>query len=50
MVRQDKSYWFIRLRYGYTMPQFNDYPMHSGNVHQLTIRIGGMYRGIKRVL
>lgn len=49
-IRQDKSYWFLRLRYGYTMPQFNDYPMHSGNVHQLTIGIGGLYRGMKRVL
>jgi hypothetical protein len=49
-LRQDKSYWFIRLRYGYTMPQFNDYPMHGGNVHQLTIGIGGMYRGMKREL
>ena len=49
-LKEDKSYWFLRLRYGYTMPQFNDYPMHSGNVHQITIGIGGMYRGMKRVL
>lgn len=49
-MMQDKSYWYVRLRYGYTMPQFNDYPMHSGNVHQLTIGIGGISRGMKRVL
>ncbi|CAM4232071.1 hypothetical protein [Gillisia limnaea] len=46
----DKSYWYLRLRYGYTMPQFNDYPMHSGNVHHLTIGFGGVYRGMKRSL
>jgi hypothetical protein len=47
-MREDKSYWFLRLRYGYTLPQFNNFPMHGGNVHQLTIGIGGMYRGMKR--
>jgi len=49
-LREDKSYWFVRLRYGYTMPQFNDYPMHQGNVHQITVGIGGIYKGMKRVL
>ena len=45
----DKSYWFIKLRYGYTMPQFNE-PLHNGNIHQFTIGFGGMYRGMRRVL
>lgn len=48
--RPDKSYWFVRLRYGYTMPQFNDNPLYNGNIHQLTIGLGGMYRGMKREL
>lgn len=48
--KEDKSYWFVRIRYGYTMPQFNDYTMHSGSVHQITIGLGGLYRGIKRDL
>ena len=47
---ENKSYLFVRLRYGYTWPQFSDYPGHNGNVHQITIGIGGLYRGMKRVI
>lgn len=49
-VVEDKSYWLIKLRYGYSMPQFDNYPLHSGNVHHVTIGFGGMYRGMKRVI
>ena len=48
-MNDDKSYWFIRIRYGYTMPQFGNYSLHNGNVHQLTIGMGGLYRRMKRV-
>ena len=47
-MNKDESHWFIRLRYGYSLPQFNNYPMHAGNVHQLTVGLGGIYRGLKR--
>lgn len=48
-VPQDKSYWFIRVRYGYTMPQLNEVG-HNGNIHHITIGIGGLHRGMKREL
>ena len=48
---KDYSYWFLRLRYAYNSPQFQDhYPEFNGNMHYLTIGIGGLYRGAKRQL
>lgn len=47
-VPKDKSYWFLRVRYGYTLPQLNEVG-HNGNIHHITIGIGGVYRGMKRV-
>ena len=40
------SYWFVRLRYGFTSPQFGN--GHSGNMHYLTVGLGGLGRGSKR--
>ncbi len=48
-VPKDKSYWFLRVRYGYTLPQINQVG-HNGNFHHITIGIGGIHRGMKRVL
>lgn len=46
-VRQD--YTFLRLRYAYMMPQFeNKYAGMSGNIHSITIGIGGFQRNIIR--
>lgn len=42
------SYWFIRVRYGYSAPQFG--AGNSGNMHYLTVGLGGLYRGAKRQL
>lgn len=44
---KDKSYWFFRVRYGYTLPQFNEVG-HTGNFHHITIGLGGIHRGLKR--
>ncbi|TBW27580.1 hypothetical protein [Gramella sp. KN1008] len=50
LIPNEKTYWFVRLRYGYTIPQFDDYPGYNGNVHTLTLGIGGIVRGVKRDL
>ena len=43
------SYAFIRIRYGYSMPQFeNKYDGMTGNMHYITIGFGGIGRGLKR--
>lgn len=45
------SYWFLRLRYAYSRPQFQShYPAFSGDMHYLTVGIGALYRGAKRQL
>lgn len=45
------GYWFLRLRYAYTRPQFQDhYPGFSGNMHYLTVGIGALSRKAKRQL
>ena len=36
------SYGFMRIRYGYSIPEFD------GNMHYITIGFGGMARGLKR--
>lgn len=46
-VPPDKSYWFFRVRYGYTLPQINQVG-HNGNFHHITIGLGGIHRGLKR--
>jgi hypothetical protein len=46
---QEQGFWFIRLRYGYTMPQFSHkYPDITGNVHYVNIGIGGIASRVKR--
>lgn len=50
IIPNEKTYWYVRLRYGYTMPAFNDYPGYDGNVHTITLGIGGILRGVKRDL
>lgn len=40
------SYWFVRLRYGFSAPQFGE--GYSGNMHYLTLGLGGLGRGSKR--
>lgn len=41
---------FIRLRYGYNIPQFyKKYDDFNGNAHYLTIGFGAIYRKMKRV-
>lgn len=43
------SYGFMRIRYGYCMPRFeNKYAGITGNMHYITIGFGGMGRGLKR--
>ncbi len=45
----EQNYLFLRLRYAYCMPQFEkNYDGVSGNMHYLTIGIGGFGRKIKR--
>lgn len=45
----EESYWFLRLRYGYNLPQFqNRYNGYEGAMHYITVGIGGFGRAIKR--
>ena len=48
IVKNEKTYYFIRLRYAYVMPQFSGYP--QGNMHTFSIGLGGIFRGVKREL
>ncbi len=50
LLPNDKTYWFLRFRYGYTMPQMKNYPGYNGNSHYFNIGIGGVFRGTKRDL
>lgn len=44
------SFTFMRIRYGYCMPQFQKkYEGISGNMHFITIGFGAMARALKRV-
>lgn len=46
---REESYWFLRLRYAYNTPQFGKkYSGFSGNIHYITIGIGGFGRAFKR--
>lgn len=43
------SYGFLRIRYGYCLPQFDrKYEGMIGNMHYITVGFGGMARGTKR--
>jgi len=45
----EESYWFLRLRYGYNLPQFQKrYNGYDGAMHYITVGIGGFGRAIKR--
>ena len=44
----NKTYWFVRCRYGYTMPQMSNYPGYDGNIHYFNVGIGGVFRATKR--
>ncbi len=47
----DSNYGFIRLRYSYHLPQFdNKYAMRNGGFHNITIGFGGMARRLTRDL
>ncbi|WP_037320071.1 hypothetical protein [Salegentibacter sp. Hel_I_6] len=50
ILPNDKTYWFLRCRYGYTMPQMGNYPGYQGNIHYFNIGIGGVARGTKRLI
>ena len=44
----ERNYWYLRLRYGYNMPQFSaNYRGFSGNFHYITLGIGVWKRGVK---
>lgn len=46
--RYESSYWFMRVRYGYTFPQYdNKYIGYSGNMHYITIGFGQFGRFMK---
>lgn len=46
----ESSYWFVRVRYAYNIGNFeNRYTGFNGNIHSLTIGIGGFSRRMKRV-
>jgi hypothetical protein len=48
-TRIEQSFWIIRLRYAYCLTQFDKkYPGYNGNLHYLTIGIGGFGRTMKR--
>jgi len=44
------DYGFLRIRYGYSIPNFSKkYDGISGGSHYITVGIGGLMRGVKRV-
>ncbi len=45
----ESSYWFLRLRYAFNFPQFeNKFDDVNGNMHYLTIGLGGFGSKLKR--
>jgi hypothetical protein len=45
----EQGHLFIRVRYSYSLTQFNNrYPGFSGNIHNITIGIGGFSPRLKR--
>ncbi|MEO5978238.1 MAG: hypothetical protein ABIS36_22970 [Chryseolinea sp.] len=46
----ESTYWFVRVRYAYNIGNFeNQYTGFNGNIHSLTIGVGGFSRQVKRV-
>lgn len=46
--RYENSFWFMRVRYGYTLPQYNlNHLGYSGNMHYITIGFGQFGRFMK---
>ncbi|MGB0175997.1 MAG: hypothetical protein ACPF9D_02450, partial [Owenweeksia sp.] len=46
---EEESYWFVRVRYAYNLPQYQkNYTGLSGDFHYLTIGIGGFGRKVSR--
>ena len=46
-----KNYWFLRVRYGFASPQFdNPHSGYTGNMHYLTVGIGAVGHGVRRTL
>jgi len=49
LFRPKSSYFFLRIRYGYSIPRFSKkYDEILGNMHYITIGIGGFSKGLKR--
>ena len=47
--RPKSSYGFLRIRYGYSIPNFSKkYDEFSGGTHYITVGVGGFSRGLKR--
>lgn len=45
----EQSYWFLRLRYSYNLPKFQQkYDGYYGNMHYITIGVGGFGRKLIR--
>jgi hypothetical protein len=45
----EDAFWFLRIRYGYGIPQFDKkYENFSGNVHYISVGLGGFGRKLKR--
>lgn len=49
VAANEDAYWFLRIRYAFNSPQFkNKYTGFNGNLHAVTIGIGGFGRPVKR--
>ena len=49
LFRPKSSYGFLRIRYGYSIPRFSKkYDGIFGDMHYITIGVGGFARGLKR--
>ena len=49
LFRPKSSYGFLRIRYGYSIPNFSKkYDKISGGTHYITVGVGGFSRGLKR--
>lgn len=48
IVENKSSYWYLRFRYAYVMPQFSGDP--QGNMHTFSLGLGAVFRKLKREL
>jgi hypothetical protein len=49
LFRPKSNYGFLRVRYGYSIPNFSKkYNEISGGTHYITVGFGGFSRGLKR--